>query len=70
VGWACPQERLFELLSFGSLSSGEEDEGKEEEKKEKKTLPSAASDEVLKEEEEIELVLTEMKAKELAELKR
>ncbi|NWX51444.1 SPB1 protein, partial [Steatornis caripensis] len=53
-----------------NLSSGEEEEGKEEEeKKEKKTSLRAAADEV-KEEEEIELALTEMKAKELAELKR
>ncbi|NXE82174.1 SPB1 protein, partial [Cochlearius cochlearius] len=57
-----------------NLSSGEEEEGKEEEKeekKEKKTLSRAAADEVVKEEEEeVELALTEMKAKELAELKR
>ncbi|KAM9215047.1 pre-rRNA 2'-O-ribose RNA methyltransferase FTSJ3 [Leptosomus discolor] len=53
-----------------NLSSGEEEEGKEEEK-EKKTSPRAAADEVVKEEEEeVELALAEMKAKELAELKR
>lgn len=71
VGWACHQERRFELCPFGSLSSGEEEEGKEEEKKEKKMSPRAAADEVVKEEEEeVELALAEMKAKELAELKR
>lgn len=71
VGWACPQERRSELLPFGSLSSGEEEEGKEEEEKEKKTSPRAAADELVKEEEEeVELALAEMKAKELAELKR
>lgn len=70
VGWVCHWERWSELLPFGSLSSGEEEEGKEEEKKEKKTLPSATPDEVVKEEEEVELALAEMKAKELAELKR
>ncbi|XP_009462911.1 PREDICTED: pre-rRNA processing protein FTSJ3 [Nipponia nippon] len=54
-----------------NLSSGEEEEGKEEEKKEKKTLPKDAADEVVKEEEEeVELALAEMKAEELAELKR
>ncbi|NWU95680.1 SPB1 protein, partial [Upupa epops] len=52
-----------------NLSSGEEDEGKEEEK-EKTTLPRDATDEGVKEEEEVELALAEMKAKELAELKR
>lgn len=67
----CHQERRSELLVFGSLSSGEEEEGKEEEEKEKKTSPRAAADEVVKEEEEeVELALAEMKAKELAELKR
>ncbi|XP_053944700.1 pre-rRNA 2'-O-ribose RNA methyltransferase FTSJ3 [Cuculus canorus] len=56
-----------------NLSSGEEEEGKEEEEKEKekKSLPGATADEVVNEdEEEVELALTEMKAKELAELKR
>ncbi|NWS76928.1 SPB1 protein, partial [Crotophaga sulcirostris] len=55
-----------------NLSSGEEEEGREEEEREKKSLPKATADEVVKEEEEeeVELALTEMKAKELAELKR
>ncbi|NWH77484.1 SPB1 protein, partial [Piaya cayana] len=56
-----------------NLSSGEEEEGREEEEKEKekKSLSRAAADEVVNdEEEEVELALTEMKAKELAELKR
>ncbi|NWI54963.1 SPB1 protein, partial [Calyptomena viridis] len=53
-----------------NLSSGEEEEGGEEEKKEKKAAPKAEADEVEKEEEERRLALTEMKAKELAELKR
>ncbi|NXA09487.1 SPB1 protein, partial [Sapayoa aenigma] len=54
-----------------NLSSGEEEEeGGEEEKKEKKTAPKAEADEVEKEEEEVELALAEMKAEELAELKR
>ncbi|NXD88022.1 SPB1 protein, partial [Halcyon senegalensis] len=53
-----------------NLSSGEEEEGKEEEKREKKTLPRAAADDGAKEEEEVELALAEMKAEELAELKR
>ncbi|NXU85423.1 SPB1 protein, partial [Xiphorhynchus elegans] len=58
-----------------NLSSDEEEEGREEEKREKKTAPKAAADEVEKEEEEkeeeeVELALAEMKAKELAELKR
>lgn len=71
MGWACHWERWSELLPFGSLSSGEEEEGKEEEKEEKKASLSAAPDEVVKEEEEeVELALAEMKAKELAELKR
>ncbi|XP_010163900.1 pre-rRNA 2'-O-ribose RNA methyltransferase FTSJ3 [Antrostomus carolinensis] len=52
-----------------NLSSGEEEESKEEEK-EKKTAPRAAADEAVKEEEEVELALAEMKAEELAELKR
>ncbi|NXY24465.1 SPB1 protein, partial [Atrichornis clamosus] len=51
------------------LSSGEEEEGREEEKKEKKEA-KAAADEAAKEEEEVEMALAEMKAKELAELKR
>ncbi|XP_069733066.1 pre-rRNA 2'-O-ribose RNA methyltransferase FTSJ3 [Phaenicophaeus curvirostris] len=56
-----------------NLSSGEEEEGEEEEEKEKekKSLSRATADEVVNdEEEEVELALTEMKAKELAELKR
>ncbi|NXG70156.1 SPB1 protein, partial [Baryphthengus martii] len=53
-----------------NLSSGEEEEGKEEEKREKKTSPRVAADEGAKEEEEVELALAEMKAEELAELKR
>ena len=62
------QERFSDLLPFGSLSSGEEEEGREEEEK---TSPKAAADEMVKEEEEeVELALAEMKAKELAELKR
>lgn len=67
-GWAGRSE----LSPFGSLSSGEEEEGKEEEEKKEKTMsPRAASDEGVKqEEEEVELALAEMKAKELAELKR
>ncbi|XP_008937547.1 PREDICTED: pre-rRNA processing protein FTSJ3, partial [Merops nubicus] len=68
-GWAWREQRRWsELLPFGSLSSGEEEEGKEEEEKEKKM---AVADEGAKEEEEeVELALAEMKAKELAELKR
>ncbi|XP_064895846.1 pre-rRNA 2'-O-ribose RNA methyltransferase FTSJ3 [Columba livia] len=53
-----------------NLSSGEEEEGKEEEEKEKKSSPRAAVDEDVKEDEEVELALAEMKVKELAELKR
>lgn len=68
VGRGCHQERFSDLLPFGSLSSGEEEEGREEEEK---TPPKAAADEMVKEEEEeVELALAEMKAKELAELKR
>lgn len=67
VGRGCHQERFCDLRPFGSLSSGEEEEGREEEE----TSPKAAADEVAKEEEEeVELALAEMKAKELAELKR
>lgn len=67
VGRGCHQERFCDLCPFGSLSSGEEEEGREEEE----TSPKAAADEVAKEEEEeVELALAEMKAKELAELKR
>lgn len=51
------------------LSSGEEEEGREEEKKEKMEAKAAAAEEA-KEEEEVELALAEMKAQELAELKR
>lgn len=69
VGWRCHQQRFVDLLPFGSLSSGEEEEGREEE--EKKMSPKATADEAGKEEEEeVELALAEMKAKELAELKR
>uniref|UniRef100_A0A8C5UAT3 pre-rRNA processing protein FTSJ3 n=1 Tax=Malurus cyaneus samueli TaxID=2593467 RepID=A0A8C5UAT3_9PASS len=52
-----------------NLSSGEEEEGREEEKKEKMEAKAAAAEEA-KEEEEVELALAELKAKELAELKR
>lgn len=70
VRWVWHQEEWSELLPFGSLSSGEEEESKEEEKEEKRTLPRATADEAVKEEEEVELALAEMKAEELAELKR
>ncbi|KAM6238705.1 LOW QUALITY PROTEIN: pre-rRNA 2'-O-ribose RNA methyltransferase FTSJ3 [Porphyrio hochstetteri] len=53
-----------------NLSSGEEEEGREEEKKEKMMSKATADEAVKEEEEEVELALTEMKAKELAELKR
>lgn len=69
AGVACPQHSSSELLPFGSLSSGEEEEGREEEKKEKMEAKAAAAEEE-KEQEEVELALAEMKAKELAELKR
>ncbi|KAI1230188.1 hypothetical protein IHE44_0010151 [Lamprotornis superbus] len=52
-----------------NLSSGEEEEGREEEKKEKMEAKAAAAEEA-KEQEEVELALAEMKAEELAELKR
>ncbi|KAL9823766.1 pre-rRNA 2'-O-ribose RNA methyltransferase FTSJ3 isoform 1-T3 [Geothlypis trichas] len=52
-----------------NLSSGEEEEGREEEKKEKMEAKAAAAEEE-KEQEEVELALAEMKARELAELKR
>lgn len=67
VGRGCHQERFCDLLPFGSLSSGEEEEGREEGVT---ASPKAAADEMVKEEEEVELALAEMKAKELAELKR
>lgn len=71
MGWS-GRAGPSELSPFGSLSSGEEEEGKEEEEKKEKTmLPGTAADEGVKEEEEeVELALAEMKAKELAELKR
>lgn len=69
LGRGCPQHSSSELLPFGSLSSGEEEEGREEERKEKMEAKAAAAEEA-KEEEEVELALAEMKAKELAELKR
>uniref|UniRef100_A0A8C3UCJ6 FtsJ RNA 2'-O-methyltransferase 3 n=1 Tax=Catharus ustulatus TaxID=91951 RepID=A0A8C3UCJ6_CATUS len=52
-----------------NLSSDEEEEGREEEKKEKMEAKAAAAEEA-KEQEEVELALAEMKAEELAELKR
>uniref|UniRef100_A0A8D2NHI3 pre-rRNA processing protein FTSJ3 n=1 Tax=Zosterops lateralis melanops TaxID=1220523 RepID=A0A8D2NHI3_ZOSLA len=52
-----------------NLSSGEEEESREEEKKEKMEAKAAAAEEA-KEQEEVELALAEMKAEELAELKR
>ncbi|NXO63735.1 SPB1 protein, partial [Phainopepla nitens] len=52
-----------------NLSSGEEEEGREEGKKEKMEAKAAAAEEA-KEQEEVELALAEMKAEELAELKR
>ncbi|RMB95092.1 hypothetical protein DUI87_28463 [Hirundo rustica rustica] len=52
-----------------NLSSGEEEESREEEKKEKMEAKAAAAEEK-KEQEEVELALAEMKAEELAELKR
>lgn len=69
LGWGCAQHSFSELLPFGSLSSDEEEEGREEEKKEKMEAKAAAAEEA-KEQEEVELALAEMKAKELAELKR
>lgn len=65
----CPHHSSTELLPFGSLSSGEEEESREEEKKEKMEAKAAAAEEA-KEQEEVELALAEMKAEELAELKR
>uniref|UniRef100_A0A8C3R4M4 FtsJ RNA 2'-O-methyltransferase 3 n=1 Tax=Cyanoderma ruficeps TaxID=181631 RepID=A0A8C3R4M4_9PASS len=52
-----------------NLSSDEEEESREEEKKEKMEAKAAAAEEA-KEQEEVELALAEMKAEELAELKR
>uniref|UniRef100_A0A8C5U7T4 pre-rRNA processing protein FTSJ3 n=1 Tax=Malurus cyaneus samueli TaxID=2593467 RepID=A0A8C5U7T4_9PASS len=62
-------KKLKEQAKELDINSGEEEEGREEEKKEKMEAKAAAAEEA-KEEEEVELALAELKAKELAELKR